>query len=90
MASTSAVYLAMRRQRAARLVEERVDGVSTDRDPEETTVTLESDGTWVATIADADAPDAPEPTTRLEYVTEGTTRVERAAARITRLLSRER
>lgn len=82
----------MRKRRAARLVEERVDGVSVD-DPdadEAVTVRLDADGTWVAAIGGDDSPtdsESDSPTVRLEYVTDGATRARRKATQVRRLLS---
>lgn len=92
MASTSAAYLTLRTQRVARLVEERVDGVSVDRGVNgDVTVRLGPDGPRVATIVDVDSNSDTAPAsakTRLEYVTDGAARVKGTVARIVRLLSR--
>lgn len=89
MASTAAVHLRMRKRRAAELVEERIDDVSVEeRDPDgEVVVRLEGEGTHVATIAEEESPSASSGV-RLEYVTEGSPRVERKARQVRRLLSR--
>ena len=92
MSSTSAVYVAMRRRRAAKLVDERVDGVSVDEPAADgdVTVRLDEDDTWVATIAAADRQESGDeaPECRLEYADGGPSRVARRAKRIRRLLSR--
>ena len=80
----------MRKARAAKLVEEQVDGVSVSARgaDDEAVVRLDEDGTRVATIVGEESPASTSPRIRLEYVTDGPTRVRQKAARVRRLLSR--
>ena len=93
MASTSAVYLMMRKRRAATIIEDHVEGVSvssSDSD-DETAVRLDGDDTRVATITGSASPaDASSlsPRIRLEHVTDGETRASEKGDQIRRLLSR--
>lgn len=80
----------LRKKRAAKLIEEKVDGVSVDLD-DEVTVRLDEDRTHVATIVEEDSPKestSQTPKTRLEYVTSGPVRAKQKALRIKHLLSR--
>ena len=80
----------MHRRRAAKLVAERVDGVSVDVADGSAAVRLDDDETWVATIETADAPPDAEsdlPAVRLEYATGGPARARRKATQVRRLLS---
>lgn len=92
MPSTSSVYVAMHRRRAAKLVADQVDGVSVDAADGSAAVRLDNDDdeTWVATIEAADAPPDAEsdlPAVRVEYATGGPARVRRKATQVRRLLS---
>ena len=92
MPSTSSVYLAMHRRRAAKLVAERIDGVSVDDDDGSVAVRLDGDVTWVATIEGADSPpdaDAESnlPAVQVEYATDGSARAQQKATQVRRLLS---
>ena len=93
MANTAAIYLVMRKRRAAMLVEDYVENVSvgSSNSDDEITVRLDEDDIPVATITDGDssteASDS-SPQIRLEYATDEETRATKKATQIKRLLSR--
>ena len=93
MAYAAAIYLMMRKRRAAMLVEDHVENVSvgSSNPDDEITVRLGEDDIPVATIIDGDSStesSAPSPQIRLEYVIDGETRATKKATQIKRLLSR--